>query len=277
MARGEIRDGPGIGVVTATTSDEDQIKLMNNRQNGRRRGRGGQQVRGGQPGGPDRGSRLDNRARGNAAQLLEKYKSLARDAQMQGDRVNTEYYLQFADHYFRVLSENRVRFEEQRPRQEGREDYGQEGDEQGEASPRRHEQRDFGEDGGWQEVDEDRTQPERRRPAPVEAERRPRRELPVAAEAAEVAPPPEPRAEGERRPRRNSRLGAKGANGTNGAHAGDTPPEENGERIELDRLPGSITTASAANTDAEATAEEAPRPRRRAPRRPRAEAPAVDA
>jgi hypothetical protein len=91
---------------------------MNNRQNGRRRGRGGQQARNGQPGGLNNGSRLDNRARGNAAQLLEKYKTLARDAQMQGDRVNTEYYLQFADHYFRVLSENRARFEEQRPRQQ---------------------------------------------------------------------------------------------------------------------------------------------------------------
>jgi hypothetical protein len=101
--------------------------LINNRQNGRRRGRGGQQARNGQPGGPDRGSRLDNRARGNAAQLLEKYKTLARDAQMQGDRVNTEYYLQFADHYFRVLSENRARFEEQRPparQNDNRDDFG---------------------------------------------------------------------------------------------------------------------------------------------------------
>jgi hypothetical protein len=60
------------------------------------------------------GNRQDNRQRGNAAQLLEKYKSLARDAQLAGDRVQTEYYLQFADHYFRVLSESRVRFEEQR-------------------------------------------------------------------------------------------------------------------------------------------------------------------
>src|SRR3712207_486948 len=60
------------------------------------------------------GNRQDNRQRGNASQLLEKYKSMARDAQMQGDRVQTEYYLQFADHYFRVLNESRARFEEQR-------------------------------------------------------------------------------------------------------------------------------------------------------------------
>jgi hypothetical protein len=87
---------------------------MNNRQaNGRRRGRGGQRPQGGNPNQRDNGNRIDNRARGNAAQLLEKYKNLARDAQMQGDRVTTEYYLQFADHYFRVLSESRSRFEEQ--------------------------------------------------------------------------------------------------------------------------------------------------------------------
>jgi hypothetical protein len=89
--------------------------LINNRQGGRRRGRGGQrgQNLGGQP-----GNRQDNRQRGNAAQLLEKYKSMARDAQLAGDRVQTEYYLQFADHYFRVLSESRARFEDQR-RQRG--------------------------------------------------------------------------------------------------------------------------------------------------------------
>lgn len=86
--------------------------INNNRQqNGRRRGRGGQRQGGG--GNQGNGSRIDNRARGNAAQLLEKYKSLASEAQRQGDRVNTEYYLQFADHYFRVVSEQRGRFEEQ--------------------------------------------------------------------------------------------------------------------------------------------------------------------
>jgi len=87
--------------------------LINNRQGGRRRGRGGQrnQSLGGQSGG---GNRQDNRQRGNAAQLLEKYKSMARDAQLAGDRVQSEYYLQFADHYFRVLSESRARFEDQR-------------------------------------------------------------------------------------------------------------------------------------------------------------------
>jgi hypothetical protein len=90
--------------------------LISNRQGGRRRGRGG----GGRTPNinPSAGNRQDNRQRGNAAQLLEKYRGLARDAQMQGDRVQTEFYLQFADHYYRLLNENRARFEEQR-RQRG--------------------------------------------------------------------------------------------------------------------------------------------------------------
>ena len=96
--------------------------MINNRQGGRRRGRGGQRPQNmGQP-----GNRQDNRQRGNAAQLLEKYKNMARDAQLAGDRVQTEYYLQFADHYYRVLGESRARFEEQRRQ---REDFGDDEDE----------------------------------------------------------------------------------------------------------------------------------------------------
>jgi Domain of unknown function (DUF4167) len=88
--------------------------LLNNRQQqqGRRRGRGRNPQGGGNRN--ENGSRIDNRARGNAPQMLEKYKNLARDAQLQGDRVMTEYYLQFSDHYFRIVAEQRARFEEQR-------------------------------------------------------------------------------------------------------------------------------------------------------------------
>ena len=48
---------------------------------------------------------------------------MARDAQLAGDRVQTEYYLQFADHYFRVLGESRSRFEEQNPRRQRDDDF----------------------------------------------------------------------------------------------------------------------------------------------------------
>ncbi len=107
--------------------DEDTL-LINNRQQGRRRGRGNgpQRSGGGGQGQRDSGNRIDSRARGNAAQLLEKYKNMARDAQMSGDRVNTEYYLQFADHYFRVLADQRGRSEEQgQQRRQSRDDFDQ--------------------------------------------------------------------------------------------------------------------------------------------------------
>lgn len=73
----------------------------------------------------DQGNRIDSRARGNATQMLEKYKKMAHDAQMNGDRVATEYYLQFADHYFRVLADNRARQDEyRRPREDQGRDLG---------------------------------------------------------------------------------------------------------------------------------------------------------
>ncbi|NTS66155.1 DUF4167 domain-containing protein [Sphingomonas sp. HHU CXW] len=102
--------------------------MINNRQQGRRRGRGNgpQRPGGGGQGQRDSGNRIDSRARGNAAQLLEKYKNMARDAQMSGDRVNTEYYLQFADHYFRVLADQRGRNEDQgQQRRQQRDDFDQ--------------------------------------------------------------------------------------------------------------------------------------------------------
>ena len=145
--------------------------MINNRQGGRRRGRGGQgggRNLGGQP-----GNRQDNRQRGNAAQLLEKYKSMARDAQLAGDRVQTEYYLQYADHYFRLLSESRARFEDQNPRRQRDDDMDEdESDEMLDAS-----------DADDSEADERPERPERserfnrgERPRRAESdERRPRR------------------------------------------------------------------------------------------------------
>lgn len=92
---------------------------MNNRQSGRRRrGGGGNAPRpmGQAIANQGAGNRLEVRVRGNAHQLLEKYKQLARDAHQSGDRVAAEYYLQHADHYFRILNDVRIRQEEMRAR-----------------------------------------------------------------------------------------------------------------------------------------------------------------
>jgi hypothetical protein len=204
--------------------------LINNRQGGRRRGRGGQRGPnlGGQP-----GNRQDNRQRGNAAQLLEKYKSMARDAQLAGDRVQTEYYLQFADHYFRVLGESRARFEDQR-RQRGDDMDEDEGDEEfaeadtemagGDDQPEREERQDRG-------------------PRPNRREREPRRFNRDERSAANEG-------DGQRESRSERRPRANGSD----------------DSLPLDVLPPAIGADDAA-------AEEAPRPRRRSrgPRPPEGE------
>jgi hypothetical protein len=101
---------------------------MRNGQGGRRgRGRGG---RPGQSGSHriEQGSRNEARVRGNAHQLLEKYKNLARDAAAAGDRILAEYYMQHADHYFRVLAELRPK-DDHRPRPQNYTDgFGDEGE-----------------------------------------------------------------------------------------------------------------------------------------------------
>lgn len=102
--------------------------MNNNRGNNRRRGRGnnGRPQNGGQ-----QLNRIDSRARGNAPQMLEKYRKLAQDAHLNGDRVQAEYYLQFADHYFRVIADTRTRQEEQRARQNGGERWQEQDAEEG--------------------------------------------------------------------------------------------------------------------------------------------------
>jgi hypothetical protein len=274
---------------------------MNNRQNGRRRGRGGQQARNGQPGSQDRGNRIDNRARGNAAQLLEKYKSLARDAQTAGDRVNTEYYLQFADHYFRVLAESRSRFEEQRPqnaRADYRDEFGQDGDDEQDGQRFESEGQ-----GGWDGEDERPRQQEARRPElrqqegrqqderprqrdDRQQEDRPRRE-PRRFEEQPAAEAGEPTGEEsapqrERRPRRERANGNDGQRTARGNGYGQRDEGEVSERIEIDRLPAGFSTSApapvAAETGGDIAEAEAPRPRRtRAPRKPKTEAVTVDA
>ncbi len=266
--------------------DED-FRLINNRQGGRRRGRGGGGGGGGggrAPGaGPSMGNRQDNRQRGNAAQLLEKYRGLARDAQMAGDRVQSEYYLQFADHYFRVLNENRARFEEHRRQRgdeygdedEGDEDQMQQADEASydDGAPERAERQDRPQrDRGERHARGDR--PERSERSD-RGDRQDRAERPERAERAERQDRPEraqrtPRADAEqeggervRRPRTRRRF-EEGQDGETVTAANDA--EAGGERIALESLPPAIGIAPSSDED------EAPKPVRRRTRRPRGEA-----
>ena len=182
------------------------------------------------------GNRQDNRQRGNAAQLLEKYKSLARDAQLAGDRVQTEYYLQYADHYFRVLEDSRSRFEEQQQTQSQRRRRDDDDDFDGDDEMTADDSGD-GEDDG--EV-ESRQRPQRR-----ERAERPQRERFAGDRGASE------RSERPERPRRER---------TNGSQPAGT---ESDERIALGVLPPSIGASDEVDS-------EAPKPRRRV-RKPREE------
>ncbi|HEU4967328.1 DUF4167 domain-containing protein [Sphingomonas sp.] len=214
--------------------------MIDNRQSGRRRGRGGQRPQGnpGRPGGG--GNRIDNRARGNAQQLHEKYKNLARDAQMAGDRVTTEYYLQFADHYFRVLSESRARFEEQRPQRTNSDEEfdGEDSGDEFEArdNNQRRERNDRGDRNGFRRDGERRERQNEQQPAEA------------AGEANEASEQPRSGEDDQRRNRRPRRQ---------------REDNEPAEAFDADRLPPSIAVDNEGS-------DEQPAPRRRG-RRPRAE------
>jgi len=47
-------------------------------------------------------SKNDNKIKGNAIQVHERYQSMARDAISSGDIVKAEYYFQHAEHYHRI-------------------------------------------------------------------------------------------------------------------------------------------------------------------------------
>ncbi len=71
-------------------------------------GGGGSGGSGGGGGGFHRNQSFDSngpdvKIRGTAHQIFEKYLVLARDANVSGDRVSAENYLQHAEHYYRVM------------------------------------------------------------------------------------------------------------------------------------------------------------------------------
>jgi hypothetical protein len=195
---------------------------------------------GGQP-----GNRQDNRQRGNAAQLLEKYKSMARDAQLAGDRVQTEYYLQFADHYFRVLSESRARFEEQRPRSRD-DDDADDGD---------------GDEDMLEAADEQQGEQQQRG---RDYDDRPRRNQRERSDRGDRGDRPRRYSRDDRDERDDNERPAGG--NRNGA---DRSEDQDDERIAFDFLPPAIGASDDGNAP-EATAEEAPRPKRRVTRKPKA-------
>jgi hypothetical protein len=222
----------------------------NRQNNNRRRGRGNNnRQQNNNRNGFDYQNQIDNRARGNAAQMLEKYKKLAQDAQFNGDRVNAEYHLQFADHYFRVLADFRSR---QEARQE----------QQGERRPR-DDWRDQNAESGYEDMDASEAS-ERDSDTDISGDEG--EEQPRARESRD--------ANSERgRPRRNERndRGNRGDRDGNRAPRRHHSEEQDDEPAGLDLtvLPPSIALANDDDGDIELVAEDAAPKRKPRARRPK--------
>ena len=52
------------------------------------------------------------RNKGNISQQYNKYLKMAKEAFRSGDRIQSEYYYQFTDHYFRLMVDLGINFEE---------------------------------------------------------------------------------------------------------------------------------------------------------------------
>lgn len=251
----------------APPPNKKESPLNNRNNNNRRRGRGNRQ----QGSGPV--NRIDSRARGNAPQMLDKYKKLAQDAQHNGDRVQAEYYLQFADHYYRVLADSRLRQEESRARQgDQRSDQRHQADDDGDSddTDNRNEGRDTGDN--YRQVrgrdnrgrQDNRSRPDNRSPQDEQGQRGRFRDNEDEAEDAsagdeDAAERPAPRGRARTAAPRTPRAPRGRANGSGGNGAAE---------IDAAVLPPAF--ASSGNEE-----DERPAPRRR--RTAKADGPADDA
>ena len=158
----------------------------------------------------------------------EKYKNMARDAHQQGDRVMNEYYLQFADHYFRILAEaNNRKDDQQRDREDTR-------------KPRQSDDRDNS--GNRDNADNRQNADDRNNDDDGDDgdDRDEGRD--------------EVKADVEDKPKRRPRKPAKQAASSQG-NGGDQP--NGGEKIEADRLPGAIGLSADRDDDEPAAAKPA--------------------
>ena len=101
----------GVRVCVVNVIKETERMMRHGTSNRRQRGNGGRgNGGGGRRGGNQQRMQVfdsngpDVRIRGTAHQVNEKYVTLAKDAASSGDRVLAESYLQFAEHYQRVIN-----------------------------------------------------------------------------------------------------------------------------------------------------------------------------
>jgi uncharacterized protein DUF4167 len=81
----------------------------------------------------------DVKIRGTASHVADKYIQLARDSQTSGDPVSAENYFQHAEHYLRLIAAAQEQFRQAnpyyRPEQEQRDEFGDDGDDEGTEQP----------------------------------------------------------------------------------------------------------------------------------------------
>lgn len=98
------------------------------------------------------------KVRGSAAQVLERYLAMARDASSAGDRIAAENYLQHAEHYYRVLNANGT-FQHRGPGGQGQGPYTTNGTPQQGAQGQGHPDSEYSDraDGGPEDADGNRS------------------------------------------------------------------------------------------------------------------------
>ena len=254
----DARYKTGRGIPFMNTNNRQPMN-NNNRRRGRNNNTNNRPQNNNNRSGFDYLNQIDNKARGNASQMLEKYKKLASDAQLNGDRVTAESYLQFADHYFRVLADFRGRQEarqgenQNRQREDSRDDSREDGPrEDGNGGVGRDEWR----DGGYAEQD----MPQSSNNGDPETSN---------AETSNDGERDEPAA---RQPRNNDRgprpergeRPARNANRTPRRHHSEEAADE--AVLDLAVLPPSIAMAISADEDSADEAKPARKPRARRPK-----------
>jgi len=215
--------------------------------------------------GSNAGNRNDNRARGNPKQQLEKYKNQARDALTAGDRVDAEYYFQFADHYQRVVNEMQENSDRRDQKEQSADESRQEGRQEGrqrhqQRNRRGHNNQDHTEDNNAQ-ADKKNTQPDDTVVAPssdISASDQPREvhpELDLGA-AAPVADAEKPKRRAPARRKPVKQADAEGAKASATDASKDTSSEETVPKPRAPRRPrkAKVDTDAPAPTDDEAAA-----------------------
>lgn len=201
----------------------------------------------------------EGKVRGTPQQVIDKYLSLARDAQLSGDRVTGENFLQHAEHYARILisvQEGNERRDQQpqQPQDNNRQDQSRQ-DQPRQDQPRQDQSADQG-------SGEAENQPPAEKKAPA-----PQMEKPAAEAPAEVSrmeePAPPAAEEPARKPRRRAaapRKTEKPAESVDQTEKGASGPDSF----------ASINGDGESDFDLVETPESKPKTAVRKPRRPRA-------